>query len=139
MKRIKVTINPGSPGRTFPLFSTIEAAYVWLSEAHDDPTVLDRIDGVEKLPLFPNEFIEAEWVGCEYAYDEGGHVRIDLVHVAKGQPTQNAAGALVSVHRGWVVDHILPFRNYKDEDISVQRLGPDDKYLDLSQLFVEDE
>lgn len=135
MKKIKVTVNSGSVGRTLLVFASPEGAYVWLTEAHADPTVLDRIPDVERVSLLPGEFIEAEWRGCEYAYDGPQHTRLDLVRFAKTHQPQNASGMLVSVHYGWTGDCILPFRTYKDNDILVTPLLPEEQSVDLSALF----
>ena len=140
MKKIKVTVNSGSVGRTLPVFASPEGAYVWLTETHADPTIIDRIPDVERVALLPGEFIEAEWRGCEYAYDGSTHTRLDLVRFAKAHKPQNASGLLVSIHYGWVSDHILPFHTFKDEDITVQPLVPEEQKVDLAVLFkdVED-
>lgn len=139
MKQVKVTVNDGSPGRTLFLFNNPEGAYVWATEAYEDPTIVDRIPDVERVALLPGEFIEAEWRGCEYAYDGPGHTRVDLVRFAKAQPTQNASGVLVSIHYGWTHDCILPFRQYKDDDLTVVPLSPEERKVDLSVLFKDDE
>lgn len=139
MKKVKVTVNEGSLGRTLLLFASPEGAYIWLTEAHADPDILDRIPDVEEVPLLPGEFIEAEWRGCEYAYDGPDHVRLDLVRFGKAHKPQNASGLLVSVHYGWLSDHILPFRTYKDNDIDVRPLVPEEQQLDLAVLFKDSE
>lgn len=141
MKRVKVTVNEGSPGRTLFLFGDAESAYVWLSEAYEDPTVVDRIPDVERVVLLPGEFIEAEWRGCEYAYDGPRHTRVDFVRMAKAQPTQNASGMLVSIHYGWLADCIIPFFEYRDDDIVATPLPDGEGKLDLALLFkdVEEE
>lgn len=139
MKKVKITVNEGSPGRTLPLFSGPEGAYVWLTEAHDDPSIIDRIPDVEQVSLLPGEFIEAEWRGCEYAYEGQNHVRIDLVRFAKAHQPQNAAGLLVSIHFGWTVDCVIPFHQYKDDDITVVPLPVEEQKVDLAVLFKDAE
>ena len=139
MKKVRITVNEGSPGRQFLVFADVEGAYTWLTEAHDDPTVIDRIPDVEKVELLPGQFIEAEWRGCEYAYDGPHHQCIDLVRFGKAYRPQNGSGLLVSVHYGWLSEHILPFRAYKDNDIEVRPLLLEEQKLDLGVLFKDDE
>lgn len=139
MKKVKVTVNAGSPGRTLLLFPSPEGAYIWVTEAHADPEILERIPDVERVALLPGEFIEAEWRGCEYAYEGQGHVRLDLTRFAKATKPANASGLLVSVHYGWVSEHILPFHAYKDDDIEVLPLAPEDQKFDLAVLFKDAE
>ena len=135
MKKVKVTVNEGSIGRTLPVFSDPESAYVWLtSEA-----LLDDIADVDKVALLPGEFIEAEWRGCEYCYDGPNHVKLDLVRFAKASQPANSSGLVVSIHYGWVTDCIVPFRTYKDDDIEVRPLTQEEQRIDLTVLFKDDE
>lgn len=129
-----MTINEHSVGRTLPVFVDPESAYMWLHEA----TQLDEISDVDKVALLPGEFIEAEWRGCEFAYEGHVHSRLDLCRFAKASPSENASGLVISTHYGWVHDCILPFRNYKDEDIEVVKLDPNDERIDLTVLFKDD-
>lgn len=139
MKKVKITVNDGSPGRTLFLFDNAEGAYIWATEAYEDPSIVDRIPDVERVVLRPGEFIEAEWRGCEYAYDGPTPTRVDLVRFAKAHHPENASGLLVSIHYGWVHDCIIPFRQYKDDDVSVAMLQPQDEEVDLPLLFKDAE
>lgn len=140
MKKVKLTVNEGSAGRTLYLFGEPEGAYVWVTEAGENPAVIDTIPDVECVVLLPGDFIEAEWRGCEYDYDGQQHTRIDFVRLAKATPTQNSSGMLVSIHYGWTHDCIIPFRQYKDDDISAVMVPADEpKQLDLALLFKDSE
>lgn len=121
------------------LFNSPESAYVWMTEEHADPAAVDRILGVERLVLMPDEFIEAEWRGCEYVYDGSDYVRFDLIRFAKVHQPENASGMLVSIHFGWVNDRTFPFRAFKDNDIEVRPLLPEEKKIDLDELFKDSE
>ena len=139
MKKIKVTVNEGSPGRTLPLFDSPEAAYVWLTEAGENPEVLDDIPDVDQVALMPGEFIEAEWRGLEYMYDGPNTTKFNLIRFGKAHQPENASGLMVSIHYGWVVDCILPFYAFKDSDITVVPLPLDEAKLDLFALFKDDD
>lgn len=138
MKKIKVTVNDSSPGRQILLFPSAEAAYVWLTSVDEKPDIHNDISGVERIDLVPGEFIEAEWMGCEYAHDRGFNARVDQVRLAKAHQPQNASGLLVSVHFGWTTECDLPFHDYDDDDIVVRRLSPGEHRIDLSILFKDD-
>ena len=131
MKKVKVTINDGSIGRTLPVFADPESAYVWLHEA----VALTDIPSVDNVILLPGEFIEAEWHGCEFAYDGSSHSRLDMCRLAKASPAENSSGLVVSIHYGWVAHCIIPFSTYKDEDITVVPLLDSESKLDLEELF----
>lgn len=135
MKKIKITVNPGSSGRQFLLFPSPEAAYVWLTSVDDHPDIHEGMNNVEELNLLPGEFIEAEWMGCEYAHEGSLSTRIDKVRLAKAHQPQNASGLLVSVHFGWITDCDMPFHDYVDDDITVRKLVQDDQKIDLTVLF----
>lgn len=137
MKKVKVAINEGSPGRVFFLFNDQESVYEWLTGGHDNPRIIDEIPDVDQVTVLPGEFIEAEWRGCEFVYDDKHqtHVRLDWVRLVKATKPQNASGLLVSVHFGWVSDHILPFRQFKDDDIDVTELTAETSMFDFEVLF----
>lgn len=140
MKKVRITVNPGSEGRTFYVFGSPEGAYIWLTEAYSDPEIIEKIPDVEHVSLYPGEFIEAELRGYEYAYDGQNHSRVDLVRFAKAHELQNASELMTSIHYGWTVDYIIPFRSYKDDDITVCVLGDEDVHkVDLGSLFKDDE
>lgn len=135
MKKVKVTVNEGSLGRTLPVFPDPESAYVWLTSE----SLLDDIADVDKVALLPGEFIEAEWRGCEYCYDGPNHVKLDLVRFAKASQPANSSGLVVSIHYGWVASCIIPFHAFKDEDIEVKLLPVEEQRIDLTVLFKDHE
>lgn len=137
VKKITINVTEGSPGRVFFVFPDVESAYTWLTGAHEEPEIIHQISDVDHVTLLPGEFIEAEWRGCEIVYDDKHHtnLRIDFVRLAKASRPSNASGLLVSIHYGWVSEHIMPFRNYADEDVIVTELSSDDAKFDLTVLF----
>lgn len=87
--------------------------------------------------LRPNEFIEAEWCGCEYIFNGKTHNRMDFVRFAKAHRPENSAGLVASIHFGWVPPGILPFNDYVDDEIVVKRLFGNNA-IDLRALFKDD-
>lgn len=141
VKKVGVSINEGSPGRVFFVFSDPESTYEWLTGGHDNPSIIDKIPDVEHVTLLPGEFIEAEWRGCEIVYDNKTqtHMTLDLVRLVRASKPANASGLLVDIHLGWVGDHILPFRPHVDEDITVVALTEETSRLNLDALFKDTE
>lgn len=139
MKKVKVTLKPGSPGRKFFLFPSAEALYVWACALERNEQV--QVDGINELVLEPGGFIEAELRGFEYAYDSATSLknkRLDLVRLGKARTPQNAAGTEVSIHIGWVTGNLLPMRPYSDAHIDVTLLAEHEAKLDLSTLFKDE-
>lgn len=143
MKKVKITLKPGSTGRKFFLFPNAEALYVWACALERSETV--HVDGIQELLLEPGGFIEAELRGFDYAYDEAveqGQIpksvkgkRLDLVRLGKAHQTSNASGLEVSTHAGWVMGNMLPLKRYSDAHIDVVTLNENDAKLDLNALF----
>jgi len=135
VRKVKITLNPGSPGKKFYLFPTPESLYLWIRTLEGGEKV--SIDGIEELTLEPEPagFIEAELVGFEYVYDGGLHHRLDLIRLGKAEQPQNSSGLLVSIHSGWVSGGLFPLRRYSDADIDIKPITVDESRLDLAMLF----
>lgn len=139
MKKVKVTLKPGSTGRKFFLYPSSEALYVWASALERGEQV--QVDNIQEVVLEPGDFIEAELIGFEYVYDsmsdlsELKHKRLDLVRFGKAHQTQNAVGVEASIHSGWVLGNMLPMKRYSDAHIDVVPLSDEDAKLDLPKLF----
>lgn len=134
MKKVKITLRSGSPGKKFYLFPSSEALYMWLCTVERGEQI--QIPDIEELFLEPGGFIEAELRGFEYAYEGAGKFRrLELIRLGKTQATSNASGILVSTHKGWVSGGLLPMKHYSDTDIDARVLGSHEPKLDLAALF----
>lgn len=136
MKKVLITLRPGSTGHKFSLFPSPEAVYVWACALERNEQVV--IEGIDEFVLEPNGFIEAELTGFEYIYDSErslAHKRIDHVRVGLAQHPKNGAGLEVSTHAGWVTGTLLPLRTYSDPHIDVVPLAAKDERLDLPGIF----
>jgi hypothetical protein len=139
MRKVKVTLRPGCPGKTFVLFPDPTSLYVWACSLEKGEQV--QVDGKQELVLDQGSFIEAELVGFEYIYDSTtsmDHKRMDLVRLGKANLPQNAAGLQVSTYEGWVLGSMLPMKRYTDTNIDVVPLEADEARIDLPALFIED-
>lgn len=135
MKKIKVTVKPGCAGKKFLLFPDAETAYVWLK---DEPGTAPVEVSIEEVKLEPHEFIEAEWRGCEYAYENNEYQRLNLIRFAKAHVPQNSSGIVASVYYGWVTDKSLPFREHEDDDIVISVLSDEKCKINLEAMFEDD-
>lgn len=138
MKKVKITLRPGSPGKKLYLFPSAEALYVFLCalERNEQTPI---ITGIEELVLEPGGFIEAELRGFEYSYEGGSkYKRLELVRLGKAQQPKNSSGLLVTVHSGWVSGGLLPMKRYSDSDIDVRPLPQEEARLDLPTLFKDE-
>lgn len=139
MRKVRVTLQPGSEGKKFSLFPSQEALYVWACALEKGETV--QIDGIEDLVLDQGSFIEAELIAFEYIYDSKTSMknkRLDFVRMGKANKPANAAGLQVSTHSGWVTGNMFPMKQYSDAHIDVKPIAQADAELDLSKLFHDD-
>lgn len=135
MRKVKVTLRPGSGGKKLYLFPTPEALYVWMCSMEHGEHV--HVQGLQELLLEPGGFIEAELRGFEYAFEDSNrHRRLDLVRLGLAQKAKNASGFTVTTHAGWVSGGLLPMRPYVDADIEVSHVTDDSQSLmDLESMF----
>lgn len=137
MKKVKITLRPGSTGKKFYLFPTSEALYVFLCALERNEQV--QVPGIEEIVLEPGGFIEAELRGFEYSYEGAGKFkRLELIRLGKAQAPKNSSGLLVTIHTGWVSAGLLPMKHYSDSDIDARLLRPEEARLDLPALFKDD-
>lgn len=138
MKKVKITLRPGSPGKKLYLFPSAESLYVWLCALERNEQI--QVPDIEELVLEPGGFVEAELRGFEYSYEEKGKFkRLDLVRLGKAQMPKNASGLLATIHCGWVSGGLLPLREYKDSDMEIRLLAEKDARIDLATLFKDEE
>ena len=133
-----VRIEPRKEGLTkkIRLFDTAEALYVHVKEGLDPSEMEECLT----LSITGEEYVEAEWLGCEFVYDVGGSfVRFDSVRLGKAVPTENASGAMVETYSGWVTSDDLFFADGLDKDAIFTLLtAHEDCYIDLEFLFGDD-
>jgi hypothetical protein len=127
MKKIRIKIKDGfSLSKNFLLYDSAESCLIHES----DPVEVVEFD---EVVLQPNEFIEAEWRGCEFFYYEGRHKKINRVRLARAHISENASGLLATVHSGWTSS--IKFQNYADDQIDVVMITQDEARVDMDSLF----
>jgi len=141
VKKVRLEIQKKSEGRQVWLFPTASELYEWIERCYDDPheAVSGTPEPAAELILRPGDFMEVEWWGCEVLHEGDGQWRhLNLVRLGLGKQSDNAAGLIVSVHVGWVIDTIVPFYDYHDENILVTRIDNKEPKLDLDELFKQE-
>ena len=137
MKKVKITLRPGSTGKKYYLFPNQESLYLWLCATERNEVL--PVPGIEELVLEPGGFIEAELRGFEYAYEEHGKFRrLNLIRLGKASPPKNSSGLLVTIHSGWVSGGLLPLKNYTDSEIESHLITAEEAKLDLPALFKDE-
>lgn len=133
MKKIRIELKNKALGKPFRFFDSAEALYLWLNDVGAGPDP----DGSSVVTLLPGDFLEVEWRGCEFAHEGADRYRrLDYVRFAKGSPTKNASGLVVSVDHGWVADDTFIFRDIEDELTRTRLLTSEAEWrLDLDALF----
>jgi hypothetical protein len=138
MKKVKIVLRPGSPGKKFYLFPTAKSLYAWMRALERNERI--QVPNVEEIVLEPGGFIEAELRGFEYSYEGGQKFRrFDLIRLGKAQQSKNSSGLIVTIHSGWVSGGLLPLKPYVDADIEVKLLDQHNARLDLSAFFDDEQ
>lgn len=140
MKKVRINLRNGvhNAMRKFPLFPSVEDIYFWFTELDAvEPSSVPDVDCVELN--HPNEFLEVEWRGCEFAYEtqQNRVIGFDFVRLVKARPSQNSSGHIISLHYGWSMGEILPFKG-TFQDIVVKRLHTDDAQFNLEKIFQDE-
>jgi hypothetical protein len=135
MKKIRIELQQNAPNKRYTLFDSADALYVWLK---DDVVSLDPINA-SVVEISKDEFIEAEWLGCEFVdeKDLNGSLCLNYMRIAKASKTQNSGGLRVIISSGWTTSQAFPWRNHGD-DVIVTKLFADkldDHRLDFPKLF----
>ena len=135
MKIVRIEPRTPSSKKLIRLFDTAEALYVYLQEGIPESEIEECIT----LSITGDEFIEAEWLGCEFVYDGDSHVRLDSVRVGRSAPTENSSGAIVETYTGWVHASDVMFDDGVDAEAEFTRLSTRDECtVDFPFLFGDD-
>ena len=133
MKKVRVTLKPGSSGKKIYMFSNSESLYVWLKSLEADEQVV--VPDLEELLLEPGGFMEVELLGFEYAFEVKDRFhRLDVVRIGKAMPSRNAAGLVVTVHGGWVNSGLLPLKSFSDADIEIVPITEEESKIDFETV-----
>lgn len=132
MKKIRIELKPESKMKSYRIFDSAESLYVWLKDVGAPKDIPESF----YVDLLPGDYIEVEWMGCEYVHEYGITQRLDSVRLAKASQTKNASGMLVEIYFGWIANDTFIFRDHEDEDsYTIKLITPESYKLDLDLLF----
>lgn len=135
MKKFKLNVKKGASVKNIWLFSDPESLLIWLLDLEANKQELfDLKVETTRIPVKPDDKVEIEWMGCEYVYEHGDPIRIDLVRMVKASPPADCKsgkkGLFISGYSGWVVNELLNLRhNAKFDDITVKRINEDESQV----------
>lgn len=141
MKKIRITVNKGSKGKSFPIFNSPESLYIWLNDPElQSMSKLDPTLGTTII-LRPGEVMEVEWMGCEFIpEDVNTTLRADEIRLAKTlkiPATHVKIKDIVGIHSGWTNNEIFSFKNECGDDVKVIRFQTKTKHkFDIEKLFL---
>jgi hypothetical protein len=140
MKKVRITVNKGVSGKAFKIFNSPESLYVWLNdpELQQDDELDVSLGNV--VYLKKGEFMEAEWCGCEFLYEDNKlQFRADYIRIGKliSSPTSFLKGKnIVGIQDGWVLDDTISFKSGTDGLTKTMKLTSRSKHkFDLDELF----
>jgi hypothetical protein len=139
MKKVRITTT-NSKGKSFKIFSSPEAIYVWMNDPdmqdddYMDPTVGNLVH------LKKGEVMEVEWCGCEFVYENNSLLfRADYIRLGKliSEPTIFTEGKkIVGIQDGWITSDIIDFKSGTNELTKTTKLTSRSKHkFDLDELF----
>lgn len=133
----KVRLKPKRGCRwSFKLYDSAESAYFMKDDDRD------RSEYHQRVGLPPGTFMEIEWLGAEFIYDEeaetpdGWHTCFDKVRLARvtKKKTGNKDGIVLAT--GWVLGGSIPWSQATHDELRIFRINGEEKQeLDFSELF----
>lgn len=136
MKKVRLTPKRGSSW-SFKLYDSAEAAYYMKEDERDHSEYHQRIG----LPT--GSYMEIEWMGAEYIYDEevempqGWYESFDKVRLARITRGKGSKDSLI-LATGWVVGNTIPWSRKVHDSIKISKInGKIKSKLDFSELFKE--
>lgn len=119
MIRVRITTR-GKKAKVIPFFDSSEALYLWCH----NPT--DEFRGATLVELRECDYVDAEWMGCEFVHEGNGQSRcLSIVRAAHAKATENDSGFVITPVIGWVTSDVLPMKK-STKDFSVRALNYDE-------------
>lgn len=137
MKKIRIVINKGAPGKKFFIFNSPESLYVWINDPElREATRIDPDLG-SIVTLKPGETMEIEWVGCEFIDDGDNVIRIDQIRLAKTMKAKLlSSNKVIGIHAGWTTEDMISFKSGSDDIIKRTRLTNKSKHkFNINEIF----
>ena len=145
MKKCKITLAASAKQRLFYLAPDAEMLYLLATQtikskkkSLNGSTILKSHPDIEIVSLSPDQWIEAEWNGCQNFHDEGYEtIRVNCVRFVKvGRLSlTDEPDSMVSIHFGWMFNDHLRFVNHRRNGMRVKMLENKDKQFNFDELF----
>lgn len=136
MKKVRLTPKKGSSW-SFKLYDSAESAYYMKDDDRD------RSEYHQRIGLPEGSFMEIEWMGAEYIYDEteadyrNWFESFDKVRLARVSPVSGQKDSLI-LATGWVVRDTIPWSRRSHAAFKISRInGRIKSRLEFSELFKE--
>jgi len=136
MKKIRIELKQGALAKSLIIFDSAESLYFWLdNDKSKEP------EGSLFVDITRDEFIEIEWMGCEFVYEKDNSVkRLDSVRMAKCMPTKNSGTPKIFTYNGWISSDSISFKDHEDNSSYTTILHDSSQWkLDFSVLFSDEE
>lgn len=136
MKKLRLSLKPESKSWSFVLFDSPEAAYYMVGHETQDED-----DFCFNVSLSSGDFMEVEWTGMEFVYDEpsNDNMFLERVRLVKSYDTtlgDITTSGYVETYSGWLAKGIIPWNKRTHKDVKITRLGTRNKpRLDFSRIF----
>ena len=105
MKKVRITVKKGSPGKKFQIFNSPESLYVWMNDP--ELQVEEKLDSSLGVTVYlkQGEVMEVEWLGCEFINETSFYLRADYVRLGKHVKIgSSSVKEMIGIQDGWVVD-----------------------------------
>lgn len=137
VKKSTITLKEGSSEHTFALFPDAESAFIWATKANKSKPTPTKYPNLDNVVMGQHEFIEVEWMGCEYDYDYDNSrpIKLDYVRLVKAHQPQNASGLVCSIHIGWVLHGTFRFNEFVEGDVLTSPLQPENARISMEEMF----
>ena len=117
--RIRITTS-GEQTKKIPIFDSSEALYLWCHSQDDE------YRGATIVELRNSDFIDAEWMGCEFVHEGDERSRcLNIIRAAFAKSSENDSGYVVTPIIGWTTNDLLPFRS-SSFGLSIRKLNDDE-------------
>lgn len=137
MKKVRLAPKKGSAW-SFKLYDSAEAAYYMKEDERDHSEYHQRIG----LP--EGSYMEVEWMGAEYIYDEevddptGWYESFDKVRLARVTTRGKGPKDSLVLATGWVVGRTIPWSRKVHDAVKISKInGRIKSKLEFSELFKE--
>jgi len=114
MLRFRYTITDKTPN-TLVLFNSSAMLLHWRTSPM-------KLLGARLLEVRPEDFVDAEWIGCEFVKEDGIYVCQNLIHAAYARVPENGAKHVVEKVLGWTCDDLMPVQEGSFMNFAVRRL-----------------